>query len=73
MAALRIWARINGRATGRTTRAVNDAAQAWVHRRDELRRQRERRADAWRAVELTTERIQAEYGARKALLDEPLR
>jgi hypothetical protein len=31
-------------------RAPNNTARAWVRRRDELRRRRDQRADAWRAA-----------------------
>jgi hypothetical protein len=65
---MRLWRRL----TGRTKAAPNEAARSWAHRRDERRRERERRAEAWRATELTIERIRAEYEARKDLLDEAL-
>jgi hypothetical protein len=53
--------------------APNEAALSWARRKAELRRERDERAHAWRAAELTAERIRAEYEARKNLLDEPLR
>jgi hypothetical protein len=52
--------------------APNEAALSWARRKAELRRRRDERAAAWRAAELTVERIQAEYEARKAFLAEPL-
>jgi hypothetical protein len=52
----------------------NRAQTSWVIRRDEQRRERDRRADVWRAAgEPSAERIQAEYERLKDVLDERLR
>jgi Domain of unknown function (DUF1963) len=66
------WGSIKRWRARRFTPAATEAREPWVRRRDELRREREQRAQLWRAAELSVERIHAEYQSRKALLDERL-
>jgi uncharacterized protein DUF1963 len=69
---LRIWRRLTGR-SGKASDAA-ERRRRWLEQREQERRERSARADAWLAAgPPTVERIAAEYEARLALLDEELR